>query len=54
MSGGPDNDLKELIDLYIQRAIQSEDAVLYAFGAGWGPEPTTSDQYFGFRQFFSL
>ncbi|XGB43981.1 MAG: DUF2278 family protein [Nodosilinea sp. LVE1205-7] len=46
---GPGNDLKELIDLYIQRAIQAEDAVLYAFGASWGPEPTTPDKYFGFR-----
>jgi uncharacterized protein YukJ len=46
---GPGNDLKELIDLYIQRAIQAEDAVLYAFGAPWGPEPRTPDQYFGFR-----
>jgi uncharacterized protein YukJ len=46
---GPSNDLKELIDLYIQRAIQSQDAVLYAFGASWGPEPTTPDQYFCFR-----
>jgi uncharacterized protein YukJ len=45
---GPDNDLKELIDLYIQRAIQAEDAVLYAFGVPWGPESTTSDKYFGF------
>jgi uncharacterized protein YukJ len=46
---GPDNDLKELIDLYIQRAIQAEDSVLYAFGAPWGPEPATPDKYFGFR-----
>ncbi|MGP1387891.1 MAG: DUF2278 family protein [Thainema sp.] len=46
---GPDNDLKELIELYIQRAIQSEDAVLYAFGESWGPEPTTPDKYFDFR-----
>jgi hypothetical protein len=38
-----------MIDLYIQRAIQAEDAILYAFGASWGPEPTTPDQYFGFR-----
>lgn len=44
---GPSNDLKELIDLYIQRAIQSEDAVLYAFGEPWGPE-NVSDKYFGF------
>jgi uncharacterized protein YukJ len=46
---GPGNDLKELIDLYIQRAMQSEDAVLYAFGACWGPEPAIPDKYFGFR-----
>ncbi len=45
---GPDNDLKELIDLYIQRAIQSEDAILYAFGAPWGPEPGNADKYFNF------
>ncbi|MGA7932424.1 MAG: YukJ family protein, partial [Kovacikia sp.] len=35
------NDLKELIDLYIQRALQSADAIIYAFGASWGPEPQT-------------
>lgn len=45
---GPDNDLKELIDLYIQRAIQSEDAILYAFGAPWGPEQAP-DKCFDFR-----
>ncbi len=45
---GPDNDLKELIDLYIQRAIQAEDAILYAFGAPWGPETNTPDKYFDF------
>ncbi|WP_019501499.1 DUF2278 family protein [Pseudanabaena sp. PCC 6802] len=46
---GPGNDLKELIDLYVQRAIQSEDAVLYAFGVPWGSEPGTPDKYFDFR-----
>lgn len=45
---GPNNDLKELIDLYIQRAIQSEDSILYAFGAPWGPEQSP-DKYFRFR-----
>ena len=45
---GPDNDLKELIDLYIERAIQTEGTTLYAFGAAWGPEPRTPDKYFGF------
>ncbi|MBI4785206.1 MAG: DUF2278 family protein [Oscillatoriophycideae cyanobacterium NC_groundwater_1537_Pr4_S-0.65um_50_18] len=45
---GLGNDLKELIDLYIQRAIQSEEATLYAFGASWGPEASIRDKYFGF------
>lgn len=46
---GPSNDLKELIDLYIQRALQSQDATLYAFGAAWGPEPQKADAFFGFK-----
>jgi uncharacterized protein YukJ len=45
---GPDNDLNELIDLYIQRAINSDKAVLYAFGEKWGPEDK-ADKIFGFR-----
>jgi uncharacterized protein YukJ len=45
---GVDNDLNELIDLYIQRAIDSKDAVIYAFGEKWGPEDK-SDKIFGFR-----
>ena len=44
---GPDNDLNELIDLYIQRAIASKEAVLYAFGERWGPEDKR-DKVFGF------
>ncbi len=34
---GPNNDLNDLIDLHIQRAIKSQDAVVYAFGEKWGP-----------------
>jgi uncharacterized protein YukJ len=45
---GPDNDLNETIDHYVQRAMASEDAVVYAFGQRWGPESQT-DRYFGFR-----
>lgn len=44
---GRDNDLNELIDLYIQRAIASKEAVLYAFGQKWGPE-NKPDKIFGF------
>ncbi|RCJ32873.1 hypothetical protein A6770_18260 [Nostoc minutum NIES-26] len=45
---GPDNDLNELLELYIARAIASPDAVLYPFGERWGPEEDVKDKYFGF------
>ena len=45
---GPDNDLNEKIDAYIQRAISDEDATIYAFGERWGPEANKKDKYFGF------
>ncbi len=45
---GPDNDLNELIELYIKRAIESEDTSIYAFGEKWGPEADKEDKYFGF------
>ena len=34
---GQDNDLNEVIDLFIKRAINSQDAILYAFGEPWEP-----------------
>jgi uncharacterized protein YukJ len=45
---GPDNDLNELLGLYITRAIASPEAVLYPFGEKWGPEKDIEDKYFGF------
>lgn len=45
---GPDNDLNEKIDHFIQRAMADEDAALYAFGEKWGPEAGKQDKYFGF------
>lgn len=45
---GPDNDLNEKLDAYIQRAIDDEDATIYAFGERWGPENDQRDRYFGF------
>ncbi|MBD2196507.1 MULTISPECIES: DUF2278 family protein [Calothrix] len=45
---GPDNDLNELLELYIARAIASPEAVLYPFGERWGPEVGVKDKYFGF------
>ncbi|MBR0776343.1 DUF2278 family protein [Bradyrhizobium diazoefficiens] len=45
---GPDNDLNEKIDQFVQRALSDERAMIYAFGDTWGPE-TKADNYFGFR-----
>jgi uncharacterized protein YukJ len=45
---GPDNDLNEKIDHYIQRAMSDEDAFIYAFGERWGPEAGKKDKIFGF------
>jgi uncharacterized protein YukJ len=45
---GPDNDLNELIELYVGRSLNSNDATLYAFGEKWGPEADVKDKYFGF------
>ncbi len=47
-ASGPDNDLNDKIDAYVQRAMADETAMLYAFGEPWGPE-TAADRYFGFR-----
>lgn len=45
---GPDNDLNEKLDHYVQRAMADEDALIYAFGERWGPE-TVRDKIFGFK-----
>lgn len=45
---GPDNDLADLLDHYVLRAIADPDAGLYVFGERWGPEPGRDDQIFGF------
>ncbi|HET7544487.1 MAG TPA: DUF2278 family protein, partial [Polyangiaceae bacterium] len=39
--------LNEKLDLYVQRAMADESALLYAFGQRWGPE-TIKDKIFGF------
>ena len=44
---GPDNDLNEKLDQYIQRALADEDALIYIFGERWGPEDK-KDKVFGF------
>ncbi len=46
---GPKNDLREFLGLELAEAIKTEDAMLYAFGESWGPEPNRPDRYFGFK-----
>jgi uncharacterized protein YukJ len=41
------NELADYLDLYIEKAIASKDAMIYAFGQTWGPEEK-KDQYFDF------
>jgi hypothetical protein len=38
----------EKINRYVQRALSDETALVYAFGARWGPEDHKKDKYFGF------
>lgn len=44
---GVDNDLNDIIDLYIKRAISSSGAYIYAFGERFGPE-NIKDKIFHF------
>jgi uncharacterized protein YukJ len=46
---GPGNDLGDLLDDQIQRAIREPAAVVYAFGEPWGPENGVPDKVFGFQ-----
>lgn len=46
---GRDNDLNEKLDFYIRRAMETDDAVMYAFGERWGPEQGKADKIFGFE-----
>jgi len=45
---GPDNDLSETLEKYIDKAIRTKDATVYALGQSWGPEGKR-DAYFGFK-----
>ncbi|MFF3613172.1 DUF2278 family protein [Streptomyces sp. NPDC002580] len=45
---GPDNDLSDLLDHYVRRAVAGQGATLYVFGERWGPEPAVRDKVFGF------
>jgi uncharacterized protein YukJ len=45
---GADNDLADLLDHYVQRAIDDRTTAVYVFGQRWGPEERTPDKVFGF------
>jgi uncharacterized protein YukJ len=45
---GVDNDLKDLLETAIVKAMDLEGSTIYAFGAKWGPEPGKADKYFRF------
>jgi uncharacterized protein YukJ len=47
-ASGPDNDLADLLDHYVQRAIAEPAAQAYIFGQSWGPE-AVKDKIFGFK-----
>ncbi|WP_406196909.1 DUF2278 family protein [Kitasatospora sp. NBC_01560] len=46
---GADNDLADLLDHYVQRAINDPGAAVYLIGQRFGPEPTVPDKVFGFK-----
>ncbi|WP_394553779.1 DUF2278 family protein [Agromyces sp. MMS24-JH15] len=46
---GPDNDLADVFDHYVDRAIGSATVDVVAFGERWGPEQGRRDKIFGFE-----
>ncbi|GAA4879597.1 YukJ family protein [Kitasatospora terrestris] len=46
---GADNDLPDLLDRQVLRAIEDPAAVLYVFGQRWPAEPGEPDKVFGFE-----
>jgi hypothetical protein len=45
----PNNDLFEYVEDLLQRAIDEDDAIVYAFGERWGPQDDVPDRYFSFE-----
>jgi len=45
---GADNDLKDLLEAAVLKAMKEEGSLIYALGAKWGPEKDRPDQYFKF------
>jgi uncharacterized protein YukJ len=49
LAPGPNNDLFERVEDLLQRAIDEDSAIVYAFGERWGPEDDEPDKYFRFE-----
>jgi uncharacterized protein YukJ len=47
-AAGPDNDLADLLDHYVQRAMGEPSALAYVFGQRWGPD-AAKDKIFNFK-----
>ena len=45
---GADNNLKDLLEAAVVKAMELDGSVIYAFGAKWGPEKGKPDKYFKF------
>ena len=45
---GADNDLKDLLESAVVKAMDQAGSLIYAFGDKWGPEKGKPDQYFKF------
>jgi uncharacterized protein YukJ len=45
---GKDNDLKDLLETAVVKAMRQTGALVYALGERWGAEPGKPDQYFHF------
>ncbi len=45
---GPDNDLSDRVEYYVDRARVQPGSEVYAFGEPWGPEEGLRDKIFGF------
>ena len=48
-AAGPDNDLPDLLEHFVQRAIADDAARIHVFGQRWGPEAGKSDKVFAFQ-----
>src|SRR5215471_2387129 len=42
------NDLNDIFNVHVEQAMNTDGALIYAFGSKWGPEPKKNDEYFDF------